>query len=167
MPIDLDPLPQSEYTGRYTDEAQVVQYAGTLNVDVHADVNSDTVRDTGAVQQAIISAESRVDLYTSGPWTFQDNANGEVVAQLFNQWAYKFAVYELAAKRGFAGLDQNEFIRVNNEVLAEMAFFKENPMPGADGPDEDDDDDAVAGAGNWGEVDLIFEPADTSDEYSG
>lgn len=164
MPIVGTPLSPG-YEGRYTTEAEVTTFLGSMNIEVHTDTDGDGTSDTEAVQQGIVSAEARVDLHTSGPWTFAATTAGTVAAEVFNQWSYKLAAYEYAAKRGFEGNSENEFKRVQDEAIAEMAMFKADPMAGADGPDEDTDDD-VADAGTFKFITINRGTTCTTDEYS-
>lgn len=136
---------ESSYSGRYTTLEEISTFLDSLNYTVHTDADRDGDTDIAAAVQGHKSGEARVDLYTGGPWTFQDTAAGTVVAALFNRWAYVAAAYDFASKRGFSEGSENEFRAVMDEAIAEMERFSANPMAGADGPDPDDDETPPAG----------------------
>jgi hypothetical protein len=162
MPVDGEIIVAGDY--RYTSSDEVTNFLGSLNEAVYGDVDADGTLDAGAKDQSIRTAEGRVDLHTGGPYTFTDDTAGEVAADVFNAWAYKLTAYEIAAKRGFANLDQGAFEKLRDEVLAEMAMFKADPMPGAEGPDPEDDETPPAGTFRF--VPINRGTNCTTDEYS-
>ncbi len=127
----------TNYAGRYTTESAVEQYLGTLNLDAFGDVDDDGDRDPGAVQQAIISAEARVDYYRGGPFTIDDTT--AVGAQLLELWSRKLAAVETARKRQGKWVDLDA---LEAAVIAEMQ--NGGALPGVD--DETPDDWSVQDA---------------------
>lgn len=108
--------PVDGYVGRYTTEAAVEQYLGTLNLNAYADVDSDGTRDAGATEQAIVSAEARVDYYRSGPYDVDDGTS--IGAQLLETWSRKLASVEVARKR--LGKTNDDLDALETAVIAEM-----------------------------------------------
>jgi hypothetical protein len=131
--------PPASYAGRYTTLAEIETWLDSLNFIVHSDSDRDGDGDDGAKAQAHRSGEALVDLYTGGPYTFDATASGTAAEALFNRFAYVMAGYELAAKRGFRGNQENEFRTVRQENIDAMLMFKEDPW-GVEVEDEDEDD---------------------------
>ncbi len=134
----------SGYAGRYTSETQVQRFLDSFNLTAYADLDNDGARDSGVVQQAIDTAEGRVDFYTGGPYTFSEDTNGTVAASNFERWARVLAVWELFAKRIPVTSDlAKELARQVKEAIDEMKMFAGGEMllPGAipdNGPPQED-----------------------------
>lgn len=130
MPVVGVEISPGDYEGRYTTEASLGTFLNDLNLNVLADLDGDDARDAGASEQAIAAAENKVDLYTSGPFTFSDDTNGEVAAGNFETWANVLAAMRLVSKRLPADADVPWWY---TEALAEMKAFRDGKMilPGA------------------------------------
>lgn len=162
MPATLVPIP-SGYEGRYTTAASYGIFRNTVNKAVDADLDGDDAEDAGAVEQAITAGEAKVDLYTSGPFTFSDDDNGEIAADTFETWANAMTAMRFVAKRLPKDADPPWWY---TESLREMRDFRDGKMslPGAVPANTAE----VAAEGNPG----VFEFVDidrgqcTADEYA-
>lgn len=162
------------YEGRYTTEAAVNQWEGTFNATVFTDVNADGMRDAGAMQQAIVTAEARVDFATNGPYTFETEdddvtltQNGTVAAGMFNRWARWLARVEYWSKR----LQDNDsawqaLTGYENKVEQEMERFRSGDanLPGAI-PDNAPEDDTTPAAGTFQFIPIDRGVDRRTDEY--
>lgn len=136
MPIIGTPITSGGYEGRYTSEEKVEQYLGTLNLDAYGDVDNDNVRDAGAVQQAIVSGEARVDYYRDGPFDVGDGTS--VGAQLLETWSRKLAAIEVARKR----IGKPELLNeLEEQTIIEMK--EDRDLPGVEQIEDEADDDEV------------------------
>lgn len=118
---------QSDGDYRYTTEEEVRTFLDSDNFTTHTDADRDGDSDAAAVEQGIRTGESEIDVYLGGPVeSFTDDTAGESAAALLNSIAYKLAAYNYAAKRGFRGLVENEFLRVREEALALLEKFAAN-----------------------------------------
>lgn len=139
-------LPDADYEGRYTTSTKLNTFLGTLNLDDYADTDNDDARDAGAVEQGIVTAEARVDLYTFGPYTFSDDTNGEVAAAVFERWARVLASFELYARRVPNDNDAGKALtQWYKEAIEEMKAFAgdELELPGAVPANGDPLDDSM------------------------
>lgn len=106
----------TEYVGRYTSEHAVEQFIGTLNLNSYGSVEGGLERDAGAVTQAIVSAEARVDYYRNGPYDITDPT--KVGARLLELWSRKLASVEVARKR--LGKSVEDLDTLEAAVIVEM-----------------------------------------------
>jgi hypothetical protein len=133
----------TSYTGRYTTLDEITTFLDSLNYTVHTDSDRDNNSDLAAAVQGHKTGEARIDLRAGGPYTFADSTAGESAAAVFNHWAYKLASYEYAAKRGFASGNENEFVKIRDEVFEEIDRFvaDRSMLPGAIPPETTDASD--------------------------
>jgi uncharacterized protein DUF1320 len=146
MPVIGTPIPGAGYEGRYTDSDKLNTFLGTLNLDAYADTDNDDARDAGAIEQAIVTAEARVDLYVFGPYTFSEDTNGEVAASNFERWARVLAAFELYARRVPNDSDAGKALTAwYKEAIEEMKAFAgdELELPGAIPENGDPLDDSM------------------------
>jgi hypothetical protein len=117
------------YEGRYTSEAKVAQFLGQYNIDVYADVDDDGTADTGAVQQAIVTAEGTVDFRTgAGPFTFSDATQPGPV--MLEKWSRYLAAVEVAQKRLGTDATAVQSLRtLREEAYAEMDLYRDGTLP--------------------------------------
>lgn len=112
------------YTGRYTTSTAVVTFIKSENLNVLADVDGNEIEDDGAVQQAIESGESDVDTFLGGPVeSFTADVAGTSARQLLNMVSYKFATFELAAKRGLTANEGNPYLQIKADAEEAITRF--------------------------------------------
>jgi hypothetical protein len=112
---------ESAVTGRYTTQAAVRTWLGTINADVLADLDGDGAPDAGAWQQAIADGEDEVDLYASGAdWAVPLAFTGVLAA-------YALYAKRPAAKETTATLDDMRAVMIRQIMRAKNGF---RPLPG-------------------------------------
>jgi hypothetical protein len=92
--------------GRYTDQAAVRTWLGTINADAMADLDGDDAPDAGAYQQSIEWGEDELDLYAGGgpgevPFTYTGGTAGQqaVAQRTIGRWATVLSGWFLFYKR--------------------------------------------------------------------
>ncbi len=160
--------PVGSFVGRYTTQEQLTTYLHSLNLDEYADLDGDLLKDPGAIQQAIETAEATVDFHTAGPWSFPASTpaiNAIVAAGIFEKWARRLAAYEVAEKRGRTNEGEgNQFQRLRDEAIEEMRMFREGDLL-LPGTVPDNEPETGGEPGTWEMVDLERGGTCVLDEY--
>lgn len=145
--------PAGSVVGRYTSQAAVRVWLGTINADVQIDLDGDGAPDAGAWAQLIRYAEADVDFYAGGgpaavPFTFTGGttAQQDAARTRVESWATKLAGVELVSKRLPLTKDQRDALAaVRAGVLEEIERYRTGvaALPGLTAVAADDADAPV------------------------